>query len=1030
MGVWKVSVDECILLIEMVRANPTLYDTTSPDYRDSIMAPTAWQHIAETMGRHDMEGEDWKKKWKSMRDMYTKKRRLVSTSKNPKVVERAKKWRFQHLMNFLEGHIDDRRGTMDSDNAEFSDAEGDMDGDEDSASSEKLKMGRGKISVEETIQLIEMVGRNPSLYDTTAADLKAPRKARFNMWQNITETMGRYDMEDEDWKKKWKFLRDAYVKKRKTIRSNKNPEVVERAKHWRYFHLMKFLEGHIDDGGRDDCGPAVDSDNAELSDAERDMYGQDDSASCSEKFRMVPGKISDEDCIQLIEMVQRNPTLYDTTSPDYRDPIKALTLWQNFAETIGRHDMEDVDWKKKWRSLRNMYVRNRRLIRNAKNPKVVKKWRFLDLMNFLEGHIDDSGSTMDSDNAEFSDAEGDMDGDEDSANCSEKLKMVPCKISDEDSILLIEMVRMNPTLYDTTSPDFRDPIKAITMWQHIAETIGRRDMEDVDWKKKWKNLRDTYVRKRKAIRNKKNPDVVESAKKWRFLRLMKFLEGHIDDGSSRDDCGPAVDSDNAELSDAERDMYGQDDSASRLEKLKMVPCKISDEDCILLIEMVRANPILYDTTSPDYRDPIKALTWKNIAETLGRRDMEDWKKKWKVLRDTYVKKRRTIRNQKNPKLVESAKKWRFLRLMKFLEGHIDDGSRDDLGPAVDSDNAELSDAERDMSGEDYSASRLEKLRMIPGKISVEDCILLIELVRMNPTLYDTTSPDYRDPIKALTLWQNIAETIGRRDMEGVHWKKKWGSLQNMYVRNQRLIRTTKYPKVMERAQNWPFLYVMNFLEGHIDDSGSMDDCGPTVYSDNAELRHAEGDMYGDEDSASCSEKPILSLDMSCQPEMTTCTATPPHQRHPCLVSHLTPTGLQATPPAPSLSSSALHSNGTSRRATPSNSQGQKRTFDSGEDHETESLLTEMTNNHKKSKDDVQPHLRSAEHVFFDNCALRMANLPHETRSYLQLQISHLFFNAENPDWPPVPVISLPQHEAAQTQRTPSYVNLKTERDAY
>ncbi|KAK7087675.1 uncharacterized protein [Littorina saxatilis] len=294
-------------------------------------------------------------------------------------------------------------------------------------------------------------------------------------------------------------------------------------------------------------------------------------------------------------------------------------------------------------------------------------------------------------------------------------------------------------------------------------------------------------------------------------------------------------------------------------------------------------------------------------------------------------------------------------------------------------------------------------------ISVEDITLFIERVRINPSLYNTTDIDYKDQTKVFNTWENIAKTMGLREMKGVDWKKRWRNMRDVYVKKRRTIRTTKNPLTMERAKSWRYLHLMTFLEGQIDDGGSTDDFGPAVDSDNAELSNAEGEVYGEDDSASCSEKPVVvSLDMSCEPEMNPFTATPA---------------------APSLASSTLHSNDTSKRVTSSISRGQKRTLDGGYDHETESPFAEIVKNHKSFRDDIHSPPRSAEHVFFDSYALRMANLPHETRSYLQLQISQLFFNAENPGRPPVPVISLPQHEAAHTQRTPSYLNSKSERDA-
>lgn len=45
-------------LVELVRANPVLYDATLSEYkRDAQSVQTVWTSIAEAMGRRDVDGE-------------------------------------------------------------------------------------------------------------------------------------------------------------------------------------------------------------------------------------------------------------------------------------------------------------------------------------------------------------------------------------------------------------------------------------------------------------------------------------------------------------------------------------------------------------------------------------------------------------------------------------------------------------------------------------------------------------------------------------------------------------------------------------------------------------------------------------------------------------------------------------------------------------------------------------------------------------------------------------------------------------
>lgn len=77
-------------------------------------------------------------------------------------------------------------------------------------------------------------------------------------------------------------------------------------------------------------------------------------------------------------------------------------------------------------------------------------------------------------------------------------------------------------------------------------------------------------------------------------------------------------------------------------------------------------------------------------------------------------------------------------------------------------------------------------------------------------------------------------------------------------------------------------------------------------------------------------------------------------------------------------------------------------------------------------------MKDQEDVFFESCALRMKKMDPQTKSYLQLQISTLFCNAENQDRPPIPIsplpqkLFMPQNVYSHSIETPSLWNL-TER---
>ena len=44
------------------------------------------------------------------------------------------------------------------------------------------------------------------------------------------------------------------------------------------------------------------------------------------------------------------------------------------------------------------------------------------------------------------------------------------------------------------------------------------------WKKRWRTLRDTYVRKRREVKTKKSGSGTSDTKKWKFMDVMQFLD--------------------------------------------------------------------------------------------------------------------------------------------------------------------------------------------------------------------------------------------------------------------------------------------------------------------------------------------------------------------------------------------------------------------------------------------------------------------------------------------------------------------------
>lgn len=93
---------------------------------------------------------------------------------------------------------------------------------------------------------------------------------------------------------------------------------------------------------------------------------------------------------------------------------------------------------------------------------------------------------------------------------------------------LAEEVRRYPNLYDSSSKHYKDNKLATSSWKEISERTGLQSAEEAA--KKWKNLRDKYVRLQRKM-------VPASKKTPALVIILSWLAPHIrhrDIGSSFD----------------------------------------------------------------------------------------------------------------------------------------------------------------------------------------------------------------------------------------------------------------------------------------------------------------------------------------------------------------------------------------------------------------------------------------------------------------------------------------------------------------
>ncbi|XP_051969046.1 uncharacterized protein si:ch211-207i20.3 isoform X1 [Xyrauchen texanus] len=91
-----------------------------------------------------------------------------------------------------------------------------------------------------------------------------------------------------------------------------------------------------------------------------------------------------------------------------------------------------------------------------------------------------------------------------------------------DAELLLFLVSENKELYDKNHYDYKNTKRKEMLWQGIADKMGV-DVEEV--KAKWKNLRDTYTRKKRMEQDMmRSGRAVKKKKQWKYMGVMDFLD--------------------------------------------------------------------------------------------------------------------------------------------------------------------------------------------------------------------------------------------------------------------------------------------------------------------------------------------------------------------------------------------------------------------------------------------------------------------------------------------------------------------------
>lgn len=99
------------------------------------------------------------------------------------------------------------------------------------------------------------------------------------------------------------------------------------------------------------------------------------------KPRKIQADWSDDKVTILIQAVENQPILWNTSLPEYRSTDKRNAAWNNISEVVFKASINADECKNKWQGLRSQYKESL----NKKLKKIsCQDWKYFNQMNFLK----------------------------------------------------------------------------------------------------------------------------------------------------------------------------------------------------------------------------------------------------------------------------------------------------------------------------------------------------------------------------------------------------------------------------------------------------------------------------------------------------------------------------------------------------------------------------------------------------------------------------------------------------------------------
>ncbi|GMT14290.1 hypothetical protein PFISCL1PPCAC_5587, partial [Pristionchus fissidentatus] len=232
------------------------------------------------------------------------------------------------------------------------------------------------------------------------------------------------------------------------------------------------------------------------------------------------------------------------------------------------------------------------------------------------------------------------------------------------NLRLIELVKHRRCLYDGATPGGRSSTYRMQIWEGLALMLDY-DRGGVELQKRWKQIRDKYVKERRLVMERERKGLKEAFGNncsWPLYNKMTFIDPFVGERDPKRSVSPIVTLAQTP-ENRQRSIISPKDVAAFNRRL---------------ISAVRSQPVLYSASDTNYRvGQRRAEAWHAVLTELEFPcDLPEIQRYWKSIRDRYIRTRRMTSdpsglNSPPAKKVKEEKPWIHYSDLQWIDPFLD-----------------------------------------------------------------------------------------------------------------------------------------------------------------------------------------------------------------------------------------------------------------------------------------------------------------------------------------------------------------------